>query len=223
MTTIHTASAAGDTTATRTVTTSGLLLVVAIVLGGIGNLANILFGYNGADVTIAWLADHQSAWAATTYGTALNALGILAVLAAVCVLARPRGSAWATVSLVTGSIGTALYAVSAAIPTAPAALATQTVVPPADAAALLDHLLAEDLTQPAVAFPGFLLLLVAQIAITVALIRSRSVPLWVPTLFLAGGVLAVLLAGSGMVAALAAAPQFVAMVAIGWCARRRTY
>jgi hypothetical protein len=74
-----------------------------------------------------------------------------------------------------------------------------------------------------VAFPGFLLLLVAQIAITVALIRSRSVPLWVPILFAAGGVPAVLLAGSGMVAALVAVPQFVAMVAIGWYARRLVY
>ena len=220
MTTIHTAPATGDPTAAPISSARGLLLVVAIVLGGIGNLANILFGYNGAEVTIAWLTDHQSAWAAATYGTALNLLGILALLVAVCVLARRRGAGWATASLVAGSVGAALYAVSAAIPVAPAALATQTAVRPAGAAALLDHILAEDLTQPAVAFPGFLLLVVAQLTITVALIRSRSVPLWVPILFLVGCVLAVVFAGSGLVSALLAVPQLVAMVAIGWYARR---
>lgn len=219
MTTVHSAPAAGDTATARPAPGRGLLLVAAIVLGGFGNLANILFGYNGEDLTMAWLADHPSAWAAGTYGTAFNVLGILALLAAVCALVRGRGAAWARVSLVTGSVGAALYAVSAAVPTGFTALATQTVVPPADATAVLGHLRGEDLIEPAVAFPGFLLLLVAQITITVALIRSRAVPLWVPVLFLAGGVLAVLFAGGGLVPALLVVPQFVAMVAIGWYAR----
>lgn len=35
-------------------------------------------------------------------------------------------------------------------------------------------------------FPAFLLLLIMQIAVTVALIRSRTIPLWVPILFVVG-------------------------------------
>jgi len=200
--------------------TRRLLLLVAIVLGGLGNLANLLSGYNGDHVTVAWLADHQSAWVAATYGTALNVLGILALLTAVCVLVRERGAAWATVSLAVGALGTALYAVSAAIPMALTGFGTQTTVPAADASALLDYVTGQDVTQPAVAFPGFLLLLVAQITITVALVRAKTVPAWVPILFIAGGALAVVFAGGGTLSAALALPQFAAMVAIGWYARR---
>ncbi|GAA4708472.1 DUF4386 family protein [Phytohabitans rumicis] len=218
MTTIQATAATVDTP--RGSGTRGLLLLVAIVLGGLGNLANLLAGYNGDHVRIAWLADHQSAWIAATYGTALNVLGILALLAAVCTLVRGRGAAWATVSLAVGALGTALYAVSAAIPMALLGLGTQTTVPAADAEALLEYVRDQDLTQVGVAFPGFLLLLVAQITITVALVRSRALPAWVPILFIVGGVLAVLFAGGGPLSALLALPQYVAMVAIGWHAHR---
>jgi len=72
-----------------------------------------------------------------------------------------------------------------------------------------------------VAFPGFLLLLVAQITITVALIRSKALPLWVPIVFAAGFVLETALAGNGGGTTPLWIPQIVAEVAIGWYALRK--
>ncbi len=207
--------------AARPTSTRMALLVAAIVLGGLGNLANILFGWNGDGLTVEWFASHQQAWIASTYGSALNALGLFALLVAVCVLVKGRGAAWATVSLVIGSLGTALYAVSAAIPVAFTAMGTQTVVPPAQATQLIDYFHRHELTQPAVAFPAFLLLTLTQITVTVALIRSRAVPLWVPIVFIAFGAVAIVFAASGVLTAVLTVPQIVAMVAIGWYAYRK--
>src|SRR6266545_1542974 len=182
------------------------LLLVAIVLGGIGNLVNAMYGIPGGDVTVEWAAKHPSAWAAAMYGNALLGLGLLAVLAAVCVLVRRRGAAWATVSLAVGSLGTFLLMVSA----------------PAQAAALIDYFAKHDMTQVAVAFPAFLLLLVTQLTVAVALIRSRAVPLWVPIVFLAGGVVETVFAGGGALTAALTVPQIVAEIAIGWYAWKKS-
>ncbi len=40
--------------------------------------------------------------------------------------------------------------------------------------------------QDSAGFPAFLLLLITQIAVTVTLIRSRTIPPWVPILFVVG-------------------------------------
>lgn len=177
------------------------LLVGAIALGGAGQLANTLFGWNGDDLTPEWLADHRHAWIAATFGNAFLALGLIALVIAICVLVRGRGAGWATTGLVLGSVGAVLHAVSAAIPT---------VV--ADEARL-------ESTQTFVALPSFLLLTLTQIVVTVALVRSRAVPMWVPVVFLVSGLLGVVFAGSGALTAALALPQIVAMVAIGWFAR----
>jgi hypothetical protein len=204
----------------RPTSTRMALLVAAIVLGGLGQLATILFGWNGDGLSVEWFTNHQQAWIASTYGNALNALGLFALLVAVCVLVKGRGAAWATVSLVIGSLGTALYAVSAAIPIAFTPVGTQTVVPPDQAARLIEYFHRHDVTEVAVAFPAFLLLTVTQITVTVALIRSRAVPLWVPIVFIAFGALAIVFAASGVLTAVLTVPQIVAMVAIGWYAYR---
>jgi hypothetical protein len=198
------------------------LLLVAIILGAVGNLVNILFGYNGDDITVSWLASHQYAWAAALYGTAFNALGLIALLAAVCMLARRRGATWATVSLAVGSVGAMLYAASAAIPVAFPSFGTQNVISSTDATALLNYLGAHDMTQAAAAFPAFLLLVVTQITVTVALIRSRAVPLWVPIAFILGGVVETVWAASGALTAALTIPQIVAMLAIGWYAWKKS-
>jgi hypothetical protein len=65
-------------------------------------------------------------------------------------------------------------------------------------------------------------MLVAQILVTVALLGARTVPLWVPILFIAGAVIEVALAGGGVLTALATVPQTVATVAIGWYAYRKS-
>jgi len=193
-----------------------LLLLVAIVAGVLGSTWNLLAGYwGGTDLTRQWLADHQSAWIASTYGTALEAMGLAAVLVAVCVLVRGRGAAWATVSLATGTVGLFLYAVSSAMQMQLLGLGKQTVISADQTVALLDYLHKHDTIQAGVAFPGFLLLLVAQVAITVALFRSRVLPIWVPIVFIVGAVLRVALSNGGVVSAVAAIPQAAAMVAIG--------
>jgi hypothetical protein len=170
---------------------------------------------------VAWLAGHQHAWIAATYGTALNAIGIVALLLAVCVLVTRRGAGWATGALITGVAGTALYAVAAAVPMQILGLGRQTVISPAQTTSLIDYVSGHDQIQAGVAFPGFLLLLVAQILVTVALFRSRVLPVWVPALFIVGAVIQVALAGGGLLTAAATIPETVAMVAIGWYAYRK--
>jgi hypothetical protein len=174
-----------------------VLVLVAIVLGGLGNLASLAFGFDEGEVSVAFAAEHPSSWAAATYGTALLGLGLIALFVAVCALVRGRGSAWATVTLAVGSIG------------------TQNVVSTDQASALLDYLHTHDLTQAGAGFPAFLLLLVAQITLTVALIRSRAVPLWIPIVFLTGGVVETLFAGNGVLTAALTIPQIAAEIAIG--------
>ncbi len=198
------------------------LLLVAIVLGGIGNLVNAMYGIPGGDVTVEWAAKHPSAWAAAMYGNALLGLGLLAVLAAVCVLVRRRGAAWATVSLAVGSLGTFLLMVSAPALAVFIPIGKQNVISSAQASALIDYFAKHDMTQVAVAFPAFLLLLVTQLTVAVALIRSRAVPLWVPIVFLAGGVVETVFAGGGALTAALTVPQIVAEIAIGWYAWKKS-
>jgi hypothetical protein len=218
-----TAAVQPTTETTAATTTRTVLLPIAIVAGWAGAVWNTLAGHGGdTELTARWLADHQHAWIAATYGTALNALGLIALLLAVCVLVRRRGSAWATAALVTGALGTALYAVASAVPMQMLGLGKQTVITPAQTTALIDYVGEHDAIQGGVAFPGFLLLLIAQIFITVALFRSRALPVWVPALFIAGAVIQVALAGGGPLTAVATIPQTVAMVAIGWFAYRKS-
>jgi hypothetical protein len=198
------------------------LVLVAIVVGGIGNLFNTMFGIQNGDITLDWAAKHQSAWVAATYGSALLGLGLVALLAAVCVLVRGRGAGWATVSLAIGSLGTFLWVVSSAILVAYVPLAKQTVISSAQASALVDYFSRHDMTQVAVAFPAFLLLVVTQITVTVALIRSRAVPLWVPIVFLAGGVVETVFAGGGALTAALTVPQIAAEIAVGWYAWKKS-
>jgi hypothetical protein len=51
---------------------------------------------------------------------------------------------------------------------------------------LISYTGTHDMIQDSVGFPVFLLLLIMQIAVTVALIRSRTIQLWVPILFVVG-------------------------------------
>jgi hypothetical protein len=198
-----------------------LLVLAAIVLGALGNLANLLFGFDEGRVSVSFAAEHPSAWAAATYGNALLGLGLIALFTAVCVLARQRGSGWATVTLAVGSLGTFLLTAAAAIPAGLIPIGTQDVISTDQANALVEYLQSHDLTQAGVAFPGFLLLLVTQITLTVALIRSRAVPLWVPIVFLAGGIVETLFAGNGALTAALTVPQLAAEVAIGVYALKR--
>jgi hypothetical protein len=213
--------AEANTSDQRPIRSRMFLLLVAIVLGGIGNLFATLFALPDGDFTLAWAAEHQSAWVAGLYGSALLGLGLVALLAAVCVLVRRRGAAWATISLAIGSLGTFLWVVAAGIPMGFLPLAKQTVISPAQASALVDYLTQHDPSHVAVAFPAFVLLLVTQITVTVALIRSRAVPLWIPIVFLLGGVVETVFAGAGALTAVLTVPQIVAEIIIGWYAWRK--
>jgi len=199
-----------------------LLLLVAIVLGAAGTLANVLSGYNGDEISVKWLADHPHAWVFATYGTVLSTMGLVAFLLAVCVLVRTRGATWATVGLATGAVGASLIAVGSVMPMALTGINGQNVVPPADLDKLIDYVAQHDVTAASLAFPGFLLLLVTQIVVTVALVRARTVPIWVPIAFIVGGVVETVFAASGVLTAVLTVPQLVAMVAVGWYAYRRS-
>jgi hypothetical protein len=207
-----------DTTRRTSTRTRMLLVLVAIVLGGVGTLVATLFAPPSGDLTLDWAANHQSAWAPGLYGNALLGLGLVAMLAAVCALARQRGAGWATVSLAIGTIGAFLWVVAAGVPSGYLPIAKQTVISPAQTSALVDYVAHHEMSQGAAGFPAFVLLLITQITVTVALIRSRAVPLWVPIVFLAGGAVETVFAGSGALTAVLSVPQVIAEIAIGWYA-----
>jgi Domain of unknown function (DUF4386) len=216
--TLNLEAPASEATARTSTRTRLLLVLVAIAIGGIGNVIATLNAPPSGDSTLDWAAGHQSAWASGLFGNALAGLGLVALLAAVCALARRRGARWATVSLAIGSLGTFLFVVSSGVTTVYLPIAKQTVLTPAQTTALADYLAQHDMSQGAVAFPAFVLLLITQITLTVALIRSRAVPLWVPIVFLAGGAMETVFAGSGALTAVLTVPQIIAEIVIGWYA-----
>jgi hypothetical protein len=101
-------------------------------------------------------------------------------------------------------------------------LGKQSVITPGQTTSLIDYMSKHDHIQASVAFPGFALLLIAQIAIAVALFRSRVLPLWVPIVFSVGAVLEVVFGGGGALTAISTVPETAAMVAIGWYAYRKS-
>jgi hypothetical protein len=121
----------------------------------------------------------------TWLGITIDALGFgtMAVMLglAVCVLVRARGSRWANAGAVLASLGGVLYAMGAFAFAAFSWYATETDAISAKAGtALMEH--AEDnpehILLPQMA--GFLLVTLALVAISVALLRARTTPTWLP-------------------------------------------
>ena len=121
----------------------------------------------------------------TWLGITIDALGFgtMAVMLglAVCVLVRARGSRWANAGAVLASLGGVLYAMGAFAFAAFSWYATETeAISAKTGTALMEH--AEDnpehILLPQMA--GFLLFTVGSVLLSVALLRARSVPLWIP-------------------------------------------
>jgi hypothetical protein len=115
---------------------------------------------------------------------AFAVLGV-ALSLVVCMLARSRGAAWATVGAVVTSLGGIAFAMGAFGFASLAWYATDTTAIPVESGTeFLKYAVDNPQHGMVLQMAGFLLFTVGSILLVVALIRSRSVPVWLPIAFL---------------------------------------
>jgi len=100
-------------------------------------------------------------------------------------LARSRGAVWASVGAVITTLGGIAYAMGAFGFVAVIWYATETdAVSVAEGTKLLDYSVDHPEHGMVVQMAGFLLFTIGSVVLSVALIRARTVPLWLPIAFL---------------------------------------
>ena len=115
--------------------------------------------------------------------TAFAVLGV-ALSLVVCMLARSRGAVWATVGAVVTSLGGIAFAMGAFGFASLAWYATDTTAIPVEAGAeFLKYAVDNPQHGMVLQMAGFLLFTLGSIALFIALIRARTVPLWLPITF----------------------------------------
>jgi len=115
--------------------------------------------------------------------TAFAVLGV-ALSLVVCMLARSRGAVWATVGAVVTSLGGIAFAMGAYGFASLAWYATDTTAIPAESGTeFLKYAVDNPQHGMVLQMAGFLLFTLGSIALFIALIRARTVPLWLPITF----------------------------------------
>ena len=104
---------------------------------------------------------------------------------AVCGLARVRGSVWATIGAAVTTLGGIAFAMGEFGFAAISWYATDTAAVSVESGTkLMDYTVDHPEHGMVVQMAGFLLFTIGSVLLAVALIRSRSVPLWLPVAFL---------------------------------------
>lgn len=115
---------------------------------------------------------------------AFAVLGI-ALSLVVCMLARSRGAVWASVGAVVTSLGGIAFAMGAFGFASLAWYATDTTAIPAETGTeFLKYAVDNPQHGMVLQMAGFLLFTLGSIALFIALIRARTVPVWLPITFL---------------------------------------
>ncbi len=114
---------------------------------------------------------------------AFGVLGI-ALSLVVCMLARSRGAVWATVGAVVTSLGGIAFAMGAFAFGSLAWYATDTTAIPVETGTeFLKYAVDNPQHGMVLQMAGFLLFTLGSIALFIALIRARTVPVWLPITF----------------------------------------
>lgn len=114
---------------------------------------------------------------------AFAVLGV-ALSLAVCMLARSRGAVWATVGAVVTSLGGIAFAMGAFGFASLAWYATNTTaIPVENGTEFLKYAVDNPQHGMVLQMAGFLLFTLGSIALFIALIRARTVPVWLPIAF----------------------------------------
>src|SRR5687768_7810415 len=189
MTTRHSPTTASDFAPSTVRSGSRTTLVAAALAVSAAAVASVLlwhpwpvrdrFGYGD----IAPIRDGM--WT----GIVIDALAFVvlgvALSLVVCMLARSRGAAWATVGAVVTSLGGIAFAMGAFGFASLSWYATDTTAIPVESGTeLLKYAVDNPQHGMVLQMAGFLLFTVGSILLAVALIRSRSVPVWLPIAFL---------------------------------------
>ena len=115
--------------------------------------------------------------------TAFAVLGV-ALSLVVCMLARSRGAVWATVGAVVTSLGGIAFAMGAYGFASLAWYATDTTAIPVESGTeFLKYAVDNPQHGMVLQMAGFLLFTLGSIALFIALIRARTVPVWLPITF----------------------------------------
>jgi len=149
------------------------------------------------------------------FGGLANTIMTISLAIATCVLVQKRGSVWATVGAASTLLGGLLFGAGVAAEGAamgyagdPAALSPQA------GQALLTYINHHPQFYVASIAPGYMLSTLGAVVISVALIRARSVPLWIPLALLVGT--AADFAAPIQFGWIAAVPLVLAFVGMGW-------
>lgn len=197
-----------------------LLGFTAAIVGGVGAVINTAYGFNGDDINLANIEKHGTMFAlANGYGLALSMLTVIVAVLAVAALAPTRGSRWATAGLATGFLSSVLLCVGGGASlvllylTKPAAIST-------DAAnSLVAYMNNNGSAIIPVIFPGFLLVLLTVILVTVAMLRARTIPMWVPIAFFVTSASTVVV-NTGAIGIVLSVLQQTAVAVVCWYAWR---
>jgi hypothetical protein len=208
-----TAVAAGSATA------RSALIALGVVIGSLGSAGLGFWHRNyepGELIPYATFTRiHETWWAWHLFGGLANTLMAVSLAVAVCVLAPRRGAVWATVGAAATLLGGLFFGAGVAAEGASMGYAGDPhAVPRQAGAALLKYVNDHPERYVAAILPGLILSTVGLLLISVALWRARSVPLWVPIALFAGTVLD--FAAPISVGWIAALPQVVGVIAIGW-------
>lgn len=115
---------------------------------------------------------------------AFAVLGV-ALSLVVCMLARSRGAVWATVGAVVTSLGGIAFAMGAFGFGSLAWYATDTTAIPVETGTeFLKYAVDNPQHGMVLQMAGFLLYTLGSVALTIALLRARTVPTWLPSAFL---------------------------------------
>jgi hypothetical protein len=201
---------------------AGLLLIVLVVTSLTAIVGSLLWPEPevGDWYTYEDVAPIRDRWwgLLTALGVGL-VLNVPAQALAALLLTPARGAMWTTVGAALMWLGTGLYAVGVGGWATAYFYGTHPVLEATSGARLLDRV-GEDPRLFAVALPGAGLVALGTVVQAVGLLRSRSLPSWVPILSLTI-LLSFILQGNGIVGALAGIPVAVAAIAMGYYAWRQ--
>lgn len=188
MTTRHSPTTTSDFAPSTTPSGSRTALVASALAVSAAAVASVLlwhpwpvrnrFGYGD----IAPIRDGM--WTGIVIDALAFAVLGVALSLAVCMLARSRGAVWATVGAVVTSLGGIAFAMGAFGFASLAWYATDTTAIPAETGTeFLKYAVDNPQHGMVLQMAGFLLFTLGSIVLFIALIRARSVPLWLPVTF----------------------------------------
>lgn len=199
--------------------TRAALVAIGLVAGALGS-AGLGFWHRhyepGAPIPYAEFSPiHHGWWAWHMFGGLANTIMTISLAIATCMLVQKRGAMWATIGAVMTLLGGVLFGAGVAAEGAAMGYAGDPAgLPQRSGQLLLTYINDHPQMYVAPILPGVILSTLGPVLISIALIRARSIPVWVPIALLVGT--AWDFAAPIRTGWVAAIPVVAAAIAISW-------